>query len=88
MAGLWIGIDAGKHSHHFAAVDETGVVLWHRPVANDQEALSTLVADISAPVIWAVDLLGPETSLLRAVLAAAGHDVVYVPGRTVKAMRL
>jgi hypothetical protein len=37
-------------------------------------------------VVWAVDLIGFETALLRAVLTAGGHPVLYVPGRTVKMM--
>ena len=30
--------------------------------------------------------IGCETALLRAVLMAAGHQVIYVPGRRVKSM--
>lgn len=86
MARLWVGIDASKHAHHAAALDEAGVVLWHRRVPNDQAAIADLVTGVTGHVTWAVDLLGPETGLLRAVLAAAGYQVVYVPGRTVKAM--
>ena len=37
-------------------------------------------------VSWAVDLIGCETALLRAVLLAAGHQVIYLPGRTVHTM--
>lgn len=37
-------------------------------------------------VVWAVDLVSCETALLRAMLAVAGQQTVYIPGRTVKTM--
>jgi hypothetical protein len=42
--------------------------------------------DAGDEVSWAVDLIGGETALVRAVLTAAGHQVIYVPGRTVETM--
>ena len=87
MARVWIGIDAGKEAHHAAAIDSDGRTLWSTRVANDQTAIDELVSRVSEPdVVWAVDLLGGETALLRAMLMVAGHQVIYVPGRTVKAM--
>lgn len=88
MAPVWIGIDAGKESHHAAAVDDAGQVLWSVRVANDQQAITRLIdrADGADEVSWAVDLISCETSLLRAMLAVAGHKVIYIPGRAVKAM--
>jgi len=88
LAKVWVGIDAGKQAHHAAAIDEAGRVLWSVRVVNDQAALSELVARVPAEdeVCWAVDLIGCETALLRAVLIAVGQPVIYVPGRTVKAM--
>jgi transposase len=83
-----VGIDAGRQSHHAAAVDEHGQVLWSVRISNDQDTLTELFGRIDAgdEVSWAVDLIGCETALLRAVLMAAGHQVIYVPGRTVKTM--
>lgn len=88
LAKVWVGIDAGKQAHHAAAIDEAGRVLWSVRVVNGQAALSELVARVPAEdeVCWAVDLIGCETALLRAVLIAVGQPVIYVPGRTVKAM--
>ena len=88
LAKVWVGIDAGKDSHHAAAIDEAGQVLWSVRVANDQDTLVELVGRVPPgdDVCWAVDLIGCETALLRALLTAAGHTVLYVPGRTVKAM--
>jgi transposase len=85
---MWVGIDAGRQSHHAAAVDKHGQVLWSTRVSNDQDALTDLLGRVGAgdETIWAVDLIGCETALLRAVLTAAGHQVIYVPGRTVKTM--
>ena len=88
MAKIWVGVDAAKQAHHAAAVDVDGRVLWSRRVANDQSAIAELIGRIDAgdEVVWAVDLIGCETALLRALLAAAGHTVLYVPGRTVNTM--
>ena len=88
MARVWVGVDAGRQSHHAAAVDEHEQVRWSMRVSNDQDALTALLgkAETGDEVSWAVDLIGCETALLRAVLMAAGHHVIYVPGRTVKSM--
>jgi hypothetical protein len=88
VARVWVGIDAGRQSHHAAAVDEHGQVLWSMRVSNDQNALTELLDKVGAgdEISWAVDLIGCETALLRAVSTVAGHQVIYVPGRTVKTM--
>ena len=81
LAQVWVGVDAGKQAHHAAAVDVGGRVLWSMRVANDQQAIADLVGRIGADdeVVWAVDLVGCETALLRAMLALAAADGVY-PG--------
>ncbi|MFI7574029.1 IS110 family transposase [Micromonospora sp. NPDC049497] len=88
LVQVWVGVDAGKQAHHAAAVDVAGRVLWSTRVANDQQAIADLVDRVGADdeVVWAVDLVGCETALLRAMLALAGQRVVYIPGRTVKTM--
>ena len=88
MAKVWVGVDAAKQAHHAAAVDVDGRVLWSARVANDQSAIAELIGRVDAgdEVVWAVDLIGCETALLRALLAAAGHTALYVPGRTVNTM--
>jgi len=82
LARVWVGIDAGRQSHHAAAVDEHGQVLWSMRVNNDQDSFTELLGKVQNGdhVSWAVDLIGCETALLRAVLTAAGHHVIYVPG--------
>jgi transposase len=86
---VWVGIDAGKASHHAAAVDARGKRLWSVKVANDQrqiEELITRAAGSGAEVRWAVDLVSPAAALLLAILLPAGQKVVYVPGRVVHGM--
>jgi transposase len=86
---VWVGIDAGKASHHAAAVDAGGMRLWSVKVANDQRQIEDLIARAAvsgAEVGWAVDLVSPAAALLLAVLLAAGQKVVYVPGRVVHGM--
>jgi transposase len=86
---VWIGIDAGKTSHHAAAIDAGGRRLWSVKVGNGQQQIEELIARAGrsgGQVRWAVDLVSPMASLLLAVLLTSGQDVVYVPGRTVSAM--
>lgn len=86
---IWVGIDAGKASHHAVAVDADGRVLWSVKVANDQrriEELITRAGRSGGQARWAVDLVSPMASLLLAVLLTGGQDVVYVPGRMVARM--
>ena len=74
MAQVWVGVDAGKQAHHAAAVDITGRVLWSARVSNDQQALAEVIGRVALDdeVVWAVDLVGCETALLRALLAVNG----------------
>jgi transposase len=86
---VWVGVDAGKATHHAAAVDDAGRLCWSQKVPNDQAAVEELVARAAATaaeVRWAVDLTGSAAALLLAVLIAAGQQVAYVPGRTVNRM--
>ena len=85
----WVGIDAGKASHHAAAIDADGRLVWSVKVANEQrriEELITRAGRAGGQVRWAVDLVSPMASLLLAVLLTSGQDVVYVPGRMVSAL--
>ena len=86
---VWVGIDAGKSSHHAAAVDAGGKRLWSVKVANGQRQIEELVARAAgsgAEVRWAVDLVSPAAALLLAILLSSGQKVVYVPGRVVHGM--
>jgi hypothetical protein len=87
---VWVGIDAGKASHHAAAVDAGEKRLWSVKVANGQQPIEELIARAAgsgADVRWAVDLVSPAAALLLAILLSSGQKVVYVPGRVVHAWR-
>ena len=86
---MWVGIDAGKASHHAAAVDAGGKRLWSVKVANGQQQIEELIgraAKSGGEVRWAVDLVSPAAALLLAILLSSGQKVVYVPGRVVHGM--
>jgi transposase len=90
---VWIGIDAGKVSHHATAIDAEGQVLWSQQVTNDQAVIEKLIAKAittaagtADEVRWAVDLTSAYAALLLALLVTAGQRVVYVPGAMVNRM--
>jgi transposase len=86
---VWIGIDAGKTSHHAAAIDADGRLVWSVKVASEQQRIEDLIARAArsaSEVRWAVDLVSPMASLLLAVLLTSGQHVVYVPGRMVASL--
>jgi len=88
---VWVGIDAGKGSHHAAAVDAGGKRLWSVKVANGQREIEELIGRAArsagdGEVRWAVDLVSPAAALLLAILLSSGQKVVYVPGRVVHGM--
>ncbi|NIL77287.1 IS110 family transposase [Rhodococcus sp. B10] len=83
---VWAGIDIGKENHWVTAVDETGKTLLSRKVANDENAIGSIVRDVSAlatTTSWAVDLTNAYATLLLTVLASAGQRVRYLTGRSV-----
>ena len=76
---VWVGIDAGKASHHAAAVDASGKRLWSVKVANGQQQIEDLVSRAAlagGEVRWAVDMVSPAAALLLAILLAGGQKVV------------
>jgi transposase len=86
---VWVGIDAGKATHHACAMDAEGRVVFSQKVSNDQVAIEQLVTRATAAadqVRWAVDLTSNAAALLLAVLVTSGQKVVYVPGRVVNRM--
>lgn len=88
---VWVGIDAGKASHHAVAVDAGGKRLWSVKVANGQQPVEELIGRAaktagSGEARWAVDLVSPAAALLIAILLSSVQKVVYVPGRVVHGM--
>lgn len=86
---VWVGIDAGRHSHHAVIIDADGRVLWSGKVSNDQAEIQDLIQRAGGQgrrVCWAVDLTCAAAALLLALLLDAEQSVVYVPGRVVNRM--
>lgn len=88
MPELWAGIDAGKAHHHCVLIDHEGNRLLSRKVANDEAALTELLADVVAlaagrEVLWATDLNRGGAALLIGVLEAHTQNLVYIPGRSI-----
>ena len=83
---LWAGVDVGKEHHCVAVVDSAGTMVLSRKLANDEQQISNLVAEVDrmgGQVSWTVDLTTAYAALLLAVLAEAGKSVRYLSGRSV-----
>lgn len=81
----WAGVDIGKGHHWVCLTDEDGTTVWSSKVVNDESAILEaigLVCPRAVQVTWAVDVTGPMSGLLLALLAAHDQVVEYVPGRT------
>ncbi|WP_136611039.1 IS110 family RNA-guided transposase [Sinomonas albida] len=88
MAELWAGIDAGKTHHHCVLIDQEGARLLSRRLANTEEEILTLIADVldlaaGREVHWATDLNQGGAALLISALLAHTQTVFYIPGRVV-----
>ena len=88
MPRFWAGVDAGKTHHHCVVIDEDGARLLSRKVANTEDEILALLADVTGladagELVWATDLNQGGAALLIAVLAANGQPLLYIPGRTV-----
>jgi transposase len=88
MPQVWAGIDAGKTHHHCVVIDTDGTRLLSRKIANTEDDILALLADVleiagQAEVLWATDLNQGGAALLIAVLANNEQSLLYIPGRTV-----
>lgn len=86
MSEVWIGIDAGKAHHHCCVVDADGRRLLSRRVANDEQPLMELIAEVASlgkSATWAIDLAHGGGALLITMLINHGQRVFYLPGRVV-----
>lgn len=84
--GMWAGVDIGKRDHHCVVIDSEGHRLVSRRVANDEDELLALLADVTAlgeQVTWAVDLANGNVALLAMLLHAHGQKVMYISGLAV-----
>lgn len=83
MIKVWAGVDTGKAHHHCVVIDAEGRRLLSRRVANDEPELEILIADVAAlgeEVTWTTDMAGGGAALLIGLLAAAGQQLLYLPG--------
>jgi transposase len=86
VARVWAGIDIGKEHHHCVVIDGEGRRLLSQRILNDEAALLALIRDvreISAEVLWAVDVNHGGASLVIALLAGQGQPVAYLTGLAV-----
>jgi transposase len=84
---LWAGVDIGKEHHWVCVVDTAGAVVLSRKLANDEQPIRALIAEVDAlgqpQVSWTVDLTMAYATLLLTVLTDAGKSVRYLTGRAV-----
>ena len=85
---VWVGIDAGKISHHCVVIDDAGEKLLSRKVGNDETDVLHLISEVTAladggGILWATDLNAGGAALLIAVLVEHDQQLLYIPGRTV-----
>jgi hypothetical protein len=79
-------VDVGKAHHWVVAADPQGRVVLSRKVANDQQEIARVVAEVgklAGRLVWTVDLTTAEAALLLAVLFSGGQRVRYLSGRAV-----
>ncbi|WP_433463611.1 IS110 family transposase [Spirillospora sp. CA-128828] len=77
----WAGIDIGKGHHHAVVIDSEGNRLLSRRVANSEDELLNLIAqvlDLADEVTWAVDICTGGATLLLALLVAHRQQVLYI----------
>jgi len=82
-AQVLIGLDVGKTRHYAHVITSTGTVLFHRPVAQTEAALRTLLAEAGTygkPVL-VLDQCASIGALPRAVAHDVQVPVLYLPGR-------
>lgn len=83
---VFVGLDVGKSNHHAYAVDVNGKKLLDKPLPNDEEKLREILAPLSKKgrVLVVVDQPATIGALPVAVAVAAGVEVAYLPGLTMR----
>jgi len=75
-----LGLDVGKFSHWACLVSRAGEVLANRPVANSEEDLDALFAQVGEGTLVVVDQVRNIGALPISRARAAGLAVAYLPG--------
>src|SRR5262245_20318621 len=83
---VFLGLDVGKGEHHACALDPSGKRLHDKPLPNDEAKLQALFAKLAehGPVLMVVDQPASIGALPVAVARAAGCQVAYLPGLTMR----
>jgi transposase len=76
----WIGLDVGKADHHATVLNAAGLVVFERPVRNEEAALERLLGDAGAGAVLVIDQPGSIGTLAVALARRRGVPVAYVPG--------
>jgi hypothetical protein len=83
---VFLGLDVGKGEHHACALDPSGKKLHDKPLPNDEQRLRALFTQLGrhGRVLVAVDQPASIGALPVAVARAAGCQVAYLPGLTMR----
>lgn len=90
MQRISVGIDIAKEIHWITAIDAVGVVLIDRKLLNtptDIAALADQLTALGGAIRIGLDVMGGIAGLAEAMLAAAGFNLVHVPGMAVNRAR-
>lgn len=87
MDRIFVGVDVGKEVHWACVLDRDGHVLLSRKLRNDEDDITLLLSEVrsfeASDVVWTVDLIAVEASLLLAILFDHHQSVQYLPGSAV-----
>jgi transposase len=81
----YVGIDVSLELSSLCVVDATGRMIREAKVRSEPEALAAFLLGLGVPVTRVGLEAGPLSQWLHAGLAAAGHEVVLLETRHVKA---
>lgn len=83
---VFLGLDVGKGEHHACALDVEGKRLHDKSLPNDEAKLRALFERLAeyGPVLVVVDQPASIGALPVAVARAAGCQVAYLPGLTMR----
>ncbi len=79
---VFVGVDMAREDHYAQAITGAGVEVFHRPVLNDEAAITELIADAAkhGRVALVIDMPSSAAQLLVEVARAQGVAVAYVTG--------
>jgi transposase len=86
MPMIYVGVDVAKDVHWACAIDQDARALIDKAVANTQEAIAALAADLrrlGGETVIGLDVTGSFARFLEAVLLAEGFALVHMPGLAV-----